>query len=218
MVKITLHGKLAEIAGQSHWYLEVQTATEALRAVDANCGGRVRQYLVANLQAEYRVLLNDADFKAVGDIANPHRPLMSVDFVPVLQGAGSGWWQVIVGVVLAAVTWYAGGAGGWAYAGGQTAAVAASGSGALIGAGMTTFLYTVSAALVIGGISSIVAGNPTSPDFQSNERPENKPSYLFSGAVNTTQQGNPVPIGYGRLRVGSQVISAGIRSLEIPVT
>ncbi len=42
------------------------------------------------------------------------------------------------------------------------------------------------------------------------EKPDNQPSYVFNGPVNTTAQGQPVPIGYGRLIVGGAVISAGI--------
>ena len=51
---------------------------------------------------------------------------------------------------------------------------------------------------------------PPEPTIVDTEQVENKPSYLFDGAVNTTRQGNAVPVGYGRLRVGSQVISAGL--------
>lgn len=47
------------------------------------------------------------------------------------------------------------------------------------------------------------------------ERPENRPSYLFNGPVNTTAQGNPVPVGYGQLRVGSQIISTGVSTEQI---
>ena len=36
-------------------------------------------------------------------------------------------------------------------------------------------------------------------------------SYLFAGTQNVTAQGVPVPLGYGRLRVGSVVISAATR-------
>ena len=42
-------------------------------------------------------------------------------------------------------------------------------------------------------------------------------SYTFSGPVNTTAQGQPVPVGYGRLIVGGAVISAGITTEEIPI-
>jgi predicted phage tail protein len=36
------------------------------------------------------------------------------------------------------------------------------------------------------------------------ERPENKPSFLFDGPVNTITQGHPVPVGYGKAFVGSR--------------
>ena len=48
-----------------------------------------------------------------------------------------------------------------------------------------------------------------------NEKPENTPSTYFDGAVNTTAQGHPVPIGYGKLIVGSAVISAGLTVEEV---
>ena len=39
-----------------------------------------------------------------------------------------------------------------------------------------------------------------------------KSSLIFSNTVNVASQGSPVPIGYGRLKVGSQVIQATIKS------
>lgn len=44
------------------------------------------------------------------------------------------------------------------------------------------------------------------------EDPTQKSSFLFQGATNTTAQGNFVPIGYGRLKVGSQVIHSSQES------
>ena len=38
---------------------------------------------------------------------------------------------------------------------------------------------------------------------------------IFNGSVNTVGQGHPVPVGYGRLRVGSCVISAGIDTVDL---
>jgi predicted phage tail protein len=63
------------------------------------------------------------------------------------------------------------------------------------------------AALVLGGISQMLFA-PHKSDGPA--KPDNLPSYAFNGAVNTAQQGNPVPIGYGRMVVGSQVIAAGL--------
>lgn len=42
------------------------------------------------------------------------------------------------------------------------------------------------------------------------QSPDNKPSYAFGGPVNSTAQGNPVGVLYGKRRIGGAVISAGI--------
>lgn len=47
------------------------------------------------------------------------------------------------------------------------------------------------------------------------DRPENRPSYSFDGALNTAAQGNPVPVCYGEMIVGSQVISAGMVAEQV---
>ena len=39
-------------------------------------------------------------------------------------------------------------------------------------------------------------------------------SYLFTGTQNVAAQGVPVPLGYGRMRVGSVVVSAAVRHVE----
>jgi len=49
------------------------------------------------------------------------------------------------------------------------------------------------------------------------DRPESvvnsaKQSFLFSSKANIAEQGIPVPVGYGRLRVGSAVIQSTIKS------
>jgi len=67
--------------------------------------------------------------------------------------------------------------------------------------------------LVIGGVSQLLFSPQT--QTQSAEREENKPSFIFNGAVNTTRQGNCVPICYGRMIVGSQVISAGLSVTQL---
>lgn len=74
-------------------------------------------------------------------------------------------------------------------------------------------LVNMGYSLIIGGVVGLMFGkNPsTSNDSQDSQ----KSSYLFGGTINTTGQGNPVPILYGRRLVGSQVISAGISTEPI---
>lgn len=72
--------------------------------------------------------------------------------------------------------------------------------------------------MVLSGISEMLFSAPKPDKFgNKNEKPENQPSYIFNGVVNTSAQGNPVPLCYGKMRIGSQVISAGLTTRDIPV-
>ncbi|WP_416740186.1 hypothetical protein ACM1ZW_03960 [Pseudomonas sp. NFX71] len=57
---------------------------------------------------------------------------------------------------------------------------------------------------------------PKSPSQQEQATTENKPSYLFNGAFNSTQQGLPVPVIYGKMLVGSSVVAVGTWAEAIP--
>lgn len=69
-------------------------------------------------------------------------------------------------------------------------------------------LFNVGLALSMGGVAQLLA--PQAPGLSSSDRPNNRPNYGFNGPVNTSAQGNPVPLLYGEAIVGSAVISAGI--------
>lgn len=81
----------------------------------------------------------------------------------------------------------------------------------LVGVGLYTGspnLTLAGAALFLGGVAQLLS--PVTKGLNSSDSPENKPSYSFSGPVNTTAQGNAVPVLYGEMIVGSAVISSGI--------
>lgn len=70
------------------------------------------------------------------------------------------------------------------------------------------------AGLVVMGIGMVAGGviqmlTPM-PKLSTLDSADANASYLFNGPVNTQAQGNPVPVCYGRLIVGSSVVSAGI--------
>lgn len=79
-----------------------------------------------------------------------------------------------------------------------------TGVGAPIGAAM----MKMGAVLALGGVIQMLS--PQQRGLSAQDGPENGASYNFNGAVNTSAQGNPVPLLYGRMIVGSAVISAGI--------
>lgn len=74
----------------------------------------------------------------------------------------------------------------------------------------TTTLFSMGVSLSLGGVVQMLS--PQQRALSTRDRPENGASYNFNGPVNTTAQGNPVPILYGRMIVGSATISAGIFS------
>ncbi|MFS1538224.1 MAG: phage tail tape measure protein [Candidatus Phlomobacter fragariae] len=66
------------------------------------------------------------------------------------------------------------------------------------------------ASMALGGIAQMLSPQP--PGASIRQDADNKPSYAFGGAVNTTAQGNPVPLLYtlDRKEIGGAIISAGI--------
>ena len=76
-----------------------------------------------------------------------------------------------------------------------------------VGAFAVTALQTVGMTLALGGVAQMLSPTPKPPTFEEAQKLE---SFSFSGIVNTTRQGVPVPIVLGRAYAGSVVISAGL--------
>lgn len=77
-------------------------------------------------------------------------------------------------------------------------------------------LVSMGIAMVAGGVMQMLSPVPKSPSQQEQATTENKPSYLFNGAFNSTQQGLPVPVVYGQMLVGSSVVAVGTWAEAIP--
>ena len=90
-------------------------------------------------------------------------------------------------------------------------------SGGGIFAGFFTFLAggglaaTIVKALIFAAISYALSPKPENEALEI-EADASKSSLIFSNTVNVASQGSAVPLGYGRLKVGSQVIQATIKS------
>jgi predicted phage tail protein len=196
MVTVILLGELGRCFGRRH-NLAIGSAAEAIRALSANFPTFERELVASGERGVgYRVLAGRDSL----NLERLHEPTGSqrITIAPVVSGAGGdGLGQILLGAALLAVAWW--NPLGWAA------------SGAFLS---QATLYSVGTAMILGGVAQMIA--PTSKASEPSERPENKPSYSFNGAVNTTAQGHPVPVGYGRLIVGSAVISAGIDVDEIP--
>lgn len=116
-----------------------------------------------------------------------------IRIAPIILGSKQGGvLQVILGVVLMVVALWV---SGWSF-------------GALSPA--MSGVFAMGASMVVGGVVQMLTPMPRGP--KNTDSPANQPSYVFTGAVNTQAQGNPVPLLYGRMIVGSAVISAGINA------
>lgn len=70
------------------------------------------------------------------------------------------------------------------------------------------FLTPVGLGMLFGGAAQLLA--PQQQGLATKDGPDNGASYNFNGAVNTTAQGNCVPVLYGEMYTGSAVASAGL--------
>lgn len=205
MTTVYLYGHLGRRFGH-RWRLEVKTPAEALRAIMANKPA-FRAHLLKHNQPGYQVLVGTAPLETVDALQYPSGRQV-IKIVPVVAGAGKDpVIGIIVGVVLVAAAVVS-----FQYEILPFALTTVGGGLTLAGSAVMSVGF-IGASLAIGGLSQLLAGQPMDPGI--GERPENQPSYMFDGAVNTLAQGHPVPVGYGRMRIGSAVISAGLATEEI---
>lgn len=200
---VILHGELARKYGVKH-ELDIATPGEAIRAFCANYPdfqSFVSESEIRNVG--YKVIV---DKELMSDVAELHLPFSQiVRIVPVIGGAKSAYGGILIGALLIAGAIFFAPAVVGALGATQGLGAAAFGVGGFsISYGQIALF---GASLILGGVSQLLAPHPKSA--AGGTQPTNTASYLFNGAVNTTAQGYPVPVGYGRMIVGSAVISAG---------
>lgn len=192
---IRLYGELGKKFGKE-FTLDVSSVAEAINALSAILTG-FKKYM--NNNKYYTVYINDQCMNTTSFKMNISSPSNVIRIVPIISGRGNIG-KIIVG---AALIYFSAGIGLFA----SSALTGSIGSAALIASGVSS----IGSSLLLGGITGLLSGSTQSSSAVGSREPtENRPSFQFDGPVNTTRQGNPVPVGYGRLLIGSQVISAGL--------
>jgi predicted phage tail protein len=202
--EIRLSGELGKRFGRIH-RLAVDTPAEAIRALCVIVSG-FRDFLLNSEQngIRYRLIAGKQEITPVNLDADIHmRRGISASFrlVPVMRGSKSPWASILVGAVLIAAT------GGF---GAPLAAGIFATGGAMAGA--SAFIGQLGISLMLGGVVGLLASDPPNSDLSL---ADDKASYIFNGPVNTTQQGECVPVAYGEIICGSAVISSGYRVGDI---
>tara|TARA_R100000152_G_C6744611_1_gene168303 strand:- start:510 stop:1106 length:597 start_codon:yes stop_codon:yes gene_type:complete len=83
---------------------------------------------------------------------------------------------------------------------------------AITGAGAATVFGWIAQAILFAAVSYALAPKPPEPEALELTASAGRESLIFSNIANVASQGAPLPVGYGRLKVGSQVIQATIKS------
>lgn len=206
MTTVKLGGVLGKKFGRVHKY-DVYSPAEAVKALCVTIPGFERyMYDSAGRGIQFACFNGKVN---IGE-AELHLPVKpEIRIVPVPVGAkNGGLTQIIIGAVIIVAAYYTGGA---STAASGTAAGTGAGAGAAAAGSTISFssiAMSIGVSMVLGGTMQLITGQ--TKGLSTKDSPENGSSYQFNGPVNTTAQGNPVPLLYGELFVGSAVASAGI--------
>lgn len=217
MRTIHLYGPLAEAFGPSI-RLDVACAAEAVRALSVVLGLRFVEILRSG---EWHVVAGE-DMERGEDMGDPELLMFGLGsrdlhLCPAIVGS-KGIFQAVLGVaILAAAIYFAPplvtGTGPIAGSLGGMGATAFSVGGMAFTYGNIAMSGLV---MALGGLSQMLSSTPQqASSYSTREAAEDRPSFLFNGARNTVEQGNPVAVVYGRHRIGGTVVSAGIEVEQI---
>lgn len=185
MVNVRFYGSLKQFG--SEFRLDCKTPAEVVQALTSQIP-KLRQFIQQGLFT-VRVGREYLDNRYLEQGLNQHlKDDATVHFTPVLKGSKkAGLFQTIVGAVMVVVGAFTSWAGG--------AALIAGGIG-----------------LIAGGVAQMLTKMPSMSTGKDAER---KQSTSFSNLSNMAAQGRPMPLAYGRIRVGSLIISQGVETMDI---
>lgn len=214
MQTVRLLDDLGERYGSTHEYHDLRTPADAIKLLCINKPELKQELIEAHEHGiGYRLIQAGEDL----DADDLHLPIGSNDLilVPVVVGSGgSGVGKIIIGVALVALSFVSFGATGGLFAGGVLAG--ATGSVALAGIG---------ASLILGGVADLLSPQPVIPkpgnnrfaDPTNTDGPQSiirgadgKQSYAYTGAANTVGVGAVIPVAYGEVLIGSNLMSANV--------
>lgn len=185
MVNVRFYGSLKQFG--TEFRLDCKTPAEVVQALTSQIP-KLRQFIQQGLFT-VRVGREYLDNRYLEQGLNQHlREDATVHFTPILKGSKkAGLFQTIVGAVMVVVGTFTSWAGG--------AALVAGGIG-----------------LMAGGVAQMLTKMPS---MSTGRDAEKKQSTSFSNLSNMAAQGRPMPLAYGRIRVGSLIISQGVETMDI---
>ncbi|MDU7654817.1 MAG: tail assembly protein [Haemophilus parainfluenzae] len=193
MVNVRFYGSLKQFG--SDFRLDCQTTAEVIYALTSQIP-KLRQFIQQGLFT-VRVGRDYFDNRYLEKgLSQKLKDDATVHFTPTLKGSKrGGLFGVITGVALIA------------------GALALGPLGfSVIGANAAWTVGGLGASLLLGGVAQMLT---KMPDMKLGSEKEKKQSTSFTNLSNMAAQGRIVPLAYGRIRVGSLIISQGIETMDI---
>lgn len=194
MTNIILHGILAKEFGESI-RMKLYKAANVVKAIDANRKNfNKRIFELSREGLNYTMIVDGRKITELEEL-NIQKEPQEIHLVPLIIGSGG------VAAVAAIATVMTGAAVTTTMVG---ASMALSFAASLINAVILTAVSI--------GLQMLLAPKPDAPAQVSATTKALSESFSFSNRANVASQGSPVPVGYGRLKVGAQVIQTCIKS------
>jgi predicted phage tail protein len=183
---VRLYGALGAKFGRIH-NLAVSSASEAVRALCIVIPGFEKHLQESTCKYTIFIGKENAPAETYGHPSGKN----DIRIAPIPAGSKrAGLLNVVLGVALVAVGFFT------------------------FGATTTAGMAMIAAGVAMAASGAITMLSPQPGNQGPGDGPNNRPSYGLNSPVNTTAQGNCVPVLYGRARVGGAIISGGTFSEE----
>jgi predicted phage tail protein len=188
--KIILHGKIAKKYGAEFEFFNIKKGLDAIKALETRFPGFKNDLMnEAKNGGHYEMIVNDESRDAYA--INTKEKIETIDIVPCILGKDPIT-LIVLGVALAT----------YAVVGG-------------LGVVAATFLFTLAVGLIIAGIMYLLTPIPENePNMDINASVKNS-SFIFTNPQNISTQGRAIPVGYGRLKIGSYVVGTSITTRDL---
>ena len=205
LMQVKLLGDLGQKFGR-HYEFVADSPRDVISALSNQLAG-FKQYLCEAHERNVAFKLVDDDPEGMA-YENAVMPCKRLIIAPMVMGGGSAG-KILLGVGLIALSFVSFGAGAFAGVGGLAATSTAAAVPAFTAAG-SMVLFKLGATLLFTGIAELLT--PTPKDGGREE------SFLFDQAAETSVQGTPVPLIYGRyLATSPALISSSVTTYQVPV-
>lgn len=217
MTHVKLMGELGEKFG-AEWTSVDSSMRDVLKLIDCQVEG-FKEYLIDchNKNIQFSIQNGDELFEDEEDLWLPNLK-DTVIITPVPAGSGKGLGKLIAGLLLIAAMFFIPGTASLFTTGGQAGATInmgiAGGGSMTLGTSAYTALATGGALTMPGMLVAALGVNLALMGLMEMSAPEaddmtSDPSFLFNGAGKNIEQGQPVPVLYGQMKIGGTPINEG---------